>query len=235
MPAWFTEVVNSGWMSPCKALDVGCGVGNYAFHLAQKGYEILCIDHSETAICARERKKQPSVFTIYGRRHGKPERPWRDNLISSMTSRYSIICNPGKEMSTRFNLSSLLHPGGKLMVCVFCDDEARFGKTNEFMNPVTGTITSLLWKEELVKMFDPYFTFDKLEKVPFDNYLRHLCLMRKKYIGYNDRCSLRGSGFLSSYKRQGNLRTNPVYFSWKASDKNPLSKHPSPLMGRGPW
>ena len=66
------------------------------------------------------------------------------------------------------------------MVCVFCDDEARFGKTGTFMNPVTGTITSLLWKEELVSTFEPHFTFDKLEKVPFDNYLRYLCLMRKQ-------------------------------------------------------
>lgn len=68
------------------------------------------------------------------------------------------------------------------MVCVFSEDEERFGKTNEFMNPVTGTITSLLSKEEIVSTFEPYFAFDKLEKIPFDNYLRYLCLMRKKEV-----------------------------------------------------
>ena len=54
------------------------------------------------------------------------------------------------------------------------------GQASEFMNPVTGTITSLLSKEEIVSTFEPYFAFDKLEKIPFDNYLRYLCLMRKK-------------------------------------------------------
>ena len=56
------------------------------------------------------------------------------------------------------------------MVYVFSDDDERFGKTNEFMNPVTGTITSLLSKEELVSTFEPSFTFDKLAK----NSLRYL-------------------------------------------------------------
>jgi 2-polyprenyl-3-methyl-5-hydroxy-6-metoxy-1,4-benzoquinol methylase len=41
---------------------VGRGIGNYAFHLAQKGYEILCVDHSETAISlAKEKNSHPSL------------------------------------------------------------------------------------------------------------------------------------------------------------------------------
>lgn len=179
MPAWFTEVVNSGWMNPCKALDVGCGVGNYAFHLAQKGYEILCIDHSETAISlAKEKNSHPSLRFMVESTESLSTLGETFDLIYDISLLHHL--EPRKRDEYASHLSSLLHPGGKLMVCVFCDDEDRFGKTNKFMNPVTGTITSLLWKEELVSTFEPHFTFDKLAKVPFDNYLRHLCLMRKK-------------------------------------------------------
>ena len=79
-----------------------------------------------------------------------------------------------------FRLSSLLPSGGKLMVRMLSEDEPRFGKNHEFMNPVTDTTTYLPAKEELPRMFEPRFVFGKLEKIPFDNYLRHLCLMRKK-------------------------------------------------------
>lgn len=179
MPAWFTEVVNSGWMSPCKALDVGCGVGNYAFHLAQQGYEILCIDHSETAIAlAKEKNSHPSLRFVVESTENLSALGEQFDLIYDISLLHHL--ESGKRDEYAFQLSSLLHPGGKFMVCVFCDDEARFGKANKFMNPVTGTITSLLWKEELVRTFEPHFLFDKLEKVPFDNYLRYLCLMRKR-------------------------------------------------------
>ena len=79
-----------------------------------------------------------------------------------------------------FHLPSLLPSGGKLTVRMLSEDEPRFGKNHEFMNPVTDTITYLPAKEELPRMFEPRFVFGKLEKIPFDNYLRHLCLMRKK-------------------------------------------------------
>ena len=181
MPSWFTEVVNSGWMNPCKALDVGCGVGNYAFHLAEKGYEILCVDHSETAIAlAKEKNSHPSLRFMVESTENLSSLGETFDLIYDISLLHHL--KPHQRDDYAFQLASLLDSGGKLMVCVFSDDEERFGKTNEFMNPVTGTITSLLSKEEIVSTFEPYFTFDKLEKIPFDNYLRYLCLMRKKEV-----------------------------------------------------
>ena len=90
MPSWFTEVVDSGWMNPCKALDVGCEVGNYACHLAERGRDILCLDHSETAVAlAKEENSHPSI-RFYGRAR-KTWTPLVKRLISSMTSRHSIV------------------------------------------------------------------------------------------------------------------------------------------------
>ena len=48
-----------------------------------------------------------------------------------------------------FQPSSLLPYGGKLMVRMLSEDEPRFGKNHEFMNPVTDTTTYLPAKEEL--------------------------------------------------------------------------------------
>ena len=52
-----------------------------------------------------------------------------------------------------FRLSSLLPSGGKLTVRILSEDEPRFGKNHEFMNPVTDTITYLPAKEGFPRMF----------------------------------------------------------------------------------
>lgn len=36
-PDTLTELVKSGWVLPCDAVDLGCGAGNYAVWLASKG------------------------------------------------------------------------------------------------------------------------------------------------------------------------------------------------------
>ena len=179
MPSWFAELVDSEWMEPCNALAVGCGLGNYAFYLAQRGYIVLCLDRSEEAISlAKEKNSHPSLRFIVESVENLSSLDEQFDLVYDISLLHHL--KPSARDDYASQLSSLLPSGGKLMVCVFSEDEPRFGKNYEFMNPVTDTITYLLAKEELLRIFEPYFVFDKLEKIPFDNYLRYLCLMRKK-------------------------------------------------------
>lgn len=43
-------LVDSGRIKPCRAIDLGCGVGANAIYLAQKGFEVTGVDFSEAAI-----------------------------------------------------------------------------------------------------------------------------------------------------------------------------------------
>ena len=46
------KAVDSRWLSaPAKVLDVGCGVGNTAAWLAERGFAVIGMDLSEEAIC----------------------------------------------------------------------------------------------------------------------------------------------------------------------------------------
>lgn len=49
-PQELIELVESGKIKPCKAIDIGCGEGFYSIYLALKGFDILGIDLSEKAI-----------------------------------------------------------------------------------------------------------------------------------------------------------------------------------------
>jgi len=61
-PQALVELVETGLVQPCKAIDLGCGTGNYAIYLASRGFDVTGIDISPTAIrIAEENAKQKGM------------------------------------------------------------------------------------------------------------------------------------------------------------------------------
>jgi len=59
-PDQLVELVESGKVRPGRAIDLGCGAGNYALYLAAYGFDMTGVDNSPAAIAiaarnARER------------------------------------------------------------------------------------------------------------------------------------------------------------------------------------
>jgi SAM-dependent methyltransferase len=49
-PKELVKLVESGKVTPCRTVDLGCGAGNYAIWFAKQGFDVTGIDFSETAI-----------------------------------------------------------------------------------------------------------------------------------------------------------------------------------------
>jgi len=45
-PQALVELVEIGVVQPCKAIDLGCGTGNYAIYLANRGFDVTGVDIS---------------------------------------------------------------------------------------------------------------------------------------------------------------------------------------------
>jgi len=45
----FVSIIKEGVIQPCAALDLGCGTGNEAIFLAQRGFEVIGVDISQNA------------------------------------------------------------------------------------------------------------------------------------------------------------------------------------------
>ena len=56
IPQWFKQLVKSEWISPCKTLDLGCGIGDYANYLAENKFDVTAIDISKKAISLAKKK-----------------------------------------------------------------------------------------------------------------------------------------------------------------------------------
>jgi len=55
-PEVLTKLVASGKVRPCRAIDLGCGAGNYAVWLAGLGFDMTGVDSSPAAIGIARRK-----------------------------------------------------------------------------------------------------------------------------------------------------------------------------------
>jgi 2-polyprenyl-3-methyl-5-hydroxy-6-metoxy-1,4-benzoquinol methylase len=49
-PAALVALVDSRIVTPCRAIDLGCGAGNYAVWLASRGFDVTGVDSAQTAI-----------------------------------------------------------------------------------------------------------------------------------------------------------------------------------------
>ncbi len=52
------ELVESGRIPPCRAIDLGCGTGSNAIFLAQHGFEVTGVDFVSSAIVKARRKAE---------------------------------------------------------------------------------------------------------------------------------------------------------------------------------
>src|SRR5208283_708706 len=58
-PDALVKLVEGGIVQPCRAVDLGCGTGNYAIYLAGLGFDVTGVDSSPAAIrIAQEHAKK---------------------------------------------------------------------------------------------------------------------------------------------------------------------------------
>ncbi len=60
------EVVESGRIKPCKAIDLGCGTASNAIFLAQHGFDVTGTDYSPAAISSVKNAAQSPAYQSNG-------------------------------------------------------------------------------------------------------------------------------------------------------------------------
>jgi len=63
-PEHLMELVESGRISPCRAIDLGCGTGGNAVFLAQHGFEVTGVDFAPSAIAKARRRAEAAGVEV---------------------------------------------------------------------------------------------------------------------------------------------------------------------------
>lgn len=166
-PTLLVQAVESGRIKPCKAVDLGCGAGNYAVWMAKQGFEMTGIDFSREAI----------------------------KLAESLAAREGVSCNfmvadllgDIKEFQSSFdfaydwellhhifpedrpqyikNVHSIMRPKGIYFSACFSEKDPEFGGEGKYRKTPLGTMLYFSSEKELSTLYEPFFRIIELRTV----------------------------------------------------------------------
>jgi len=164
-PQTLMQLVESQWVLPCRAVDLGCGAGNSAVWLATQGFDVTGIDVSPRAL---ELGKQ------LARSRGVSCRFVAADLLGDVSELgvdfdfaydWEVLHHVFPEDRDRYvaNVQHMLRPGGKyLTVCFSEDDDPSFGGGGKYRETPLGTTLYFSSEEEIRTLLEPRFDIEEL-------------------------------------------------------------------------
>jgi SAM-dependent methyltransferase len=166
-PGILVDLVESGRVRPCDAVDLGCGLGNYAIYLAGKGFSVTGIDISPTAVMMAEKNAEMKgvkcrfvVADVLGELaefFDGFDFAWDWELLHH-------IFPQDRDRYVR-NVHSMLRRNGQYLSVCFSGEDTHFGGEGKFRRTHIGTVLYFSSEDELGKLFEPYFKILELKTV----------------------------------------------------------------------
>lgn len=185
-PEALVNLVESGQVRCGKAVDFGCGGGNYSIYLARQGFDVTGVDLSPTAIgIARERARQQGVkcdFLTADVLGDLKELPGTFDFAFD----WEVLHHLFPEQRTRYvrNVWAKLAPRGLYLSLCFSEQDPQFGGSGKCRETSLGTLLYFSSEDELRDLFAPGFDMRELKTIQIQGkHASHLAVcafMQKK-------------------------------------------------------
>jgi len=167
-PPWpLVELVDNGQVQPCRAIDLGCGAGNYAIYLAGRGFEVTGVDFSPTAIkIARENASKKGLKCDFFVADVVEELD-RLNQTWDFACEWGLLHHIPPEQRQKYveNVRRILNPKGKYLSVSFSEKDAGFAGPAKCRKTRLCTVLYFSSEDELKELFKPYFRIIDLRTV----------------------------------------------------------------------
>lgn len=166
-PDLLRALVEGERIRPCKAIEFGCGTGNYVMYLAGKGFDATGVDISEAAIKIAKRsaleKKRTCRFLVSDVLGDMKEIRETFDFAYDWELLHHIF-PPDREKYVG-NVFRLLPPQGIYLSVSFSEKSARFGGTGKYRKTPLGTVLYFSSEAEMISLFEPRFVLEELRTV----------------------------------------------------------------------
>lgn len=166
-PDILKSIVTGGIVKPCKAIDLGCGTGNYSIYLASQGFDVTGIDISPTAIeLARNSAIQRGIkcsFKVADVLGGMNEVFDKFDFAFDWELLHHIF--PSDREKYINNVCHLLNPGGRYLSICFSEENTQFGGKGKYRNTPLNTTLYFSSEEEMRSLFKSLFIIEELRAI----------------------------------------------------------------------
>jgi SAM-dependent methyltransferase len=185
-PDVLTRLVKSGTVRPCRAIDCGCGAGNYAVWLAGLGFEVTGVDSSPAAIeiASRNAEKKGVRCTfvaadLLGDLHevaGGFDFAYDYELLHHLL--------PEERAVYINNVHRLTNPHATYLSVCFSEEDPQFGGQGKLRKTPVGTVLYFSSEDEIRTLVSPYFDIRSLKTIDvpakFGGTHKAVCLLGRK-------------------------------------------------------
>ncbi len=177
-PDLLMKLIESGKIQPCRAIDLGCGAGNYILYLAGLGFDATGIDMSSEAIeIARKNAENKNIkcdFLVADIVNDldKIKQKW------DFAYDWSVLHHIMPRDRPRYvkNVLGILNPKGKYLSVCFSEKDNTFETSGKYRKTHIGTVLYFSSEEELRELFSPYFHILEMKTVEIaGKSTPHLC------------------------------------------------------------
>jgi 2-polyprenyl-3-methyl-5-hydroxy-6-metoxy-1,4-benzoquinol methylase len=164
-PDLLVDLVHTGKIQPCDAVDIGCGAGNYAVWLAALGFRMTGIDISPTALelagqLARHegvacRFLEEDITRDAGRHVNAFDFGYDWELLHHVF--------PEQRDTYASNVGRMLRPGATHLSVCFSDRDRDFGGTGKYRKTPLGTTLYFSSEAEIERLFIAKFRILELD------------------------------------------------------------------------
>ncbi|WP_413882787.1 class I SAM-dependent methyltransferase [Candidatus Desulfatibia sp.] len=181
------KLIESGAVSPCKALDVGCGEGFYSIYLASNGFDVVGIDLSEHAIEHARRNAIKESVDINFKAIDIAD-------LNGLNERFDFVLEwsilhhiaPSQRPSYVEGLAGVLNPKGMYLSVCFSDKAPEF-KGDEQKVQISPVGTKLYYSSQpkLQELFQRHFEIIEFKLTTIkgrfgQEHVANYCVMKKR-------------------------------------------------------
>lgn len=166
-PEILKDIVGTGKVKPCRAIELGCGAGNYVIYLAQNGFDVTGVDVSESAIEMAKRsaleKGVECSFVTADVRGDIPEVQDKFDFAYDWEVMHHIY--PEDREAYINNVYKLLNPEGVYLSVCFSEENPQFGGEGKYRKTPLDTVLYFSSENEMKTLFKPHFEIEELKTV----------------------------------------------------------------------
>lgn len=169
-PDVLRDLVESEKIRPCRAVELGCGAGNYVMYLASRGFDATGIDVSETAIEIAEKRASAKGLNctflaadVLGDM-GECEKAF--DFVYDWQLLHHIF--PPEREKYINNVHRLLKPDGWYLSVCFSEDSLQFGGKGKYRKTPLDTVLYFSSEGELATLFGSLFEIEALKTIDIE-------------------------------------------------------------------
>jgi SAM-dependent methyltransferase len=163
-PKQLVDLVECGKVTPCSAVDLGCGTGNYAIWLAKKGFQVTGIDFSEMAIELASKQAERENVKCKFQVGDLTDTDFKSNATYEFAYDWELLHHvfPDDRDTYIHNVVKILQKGASYFSVCFSEKDPDFGGEGKYRTTPMETKLYFSSEKEIEQLLGAHFEIEDL-------------------------------------------------------------------------